>query len=217
MATLEQLVRSWQASAELHSLSDGASVEEIEVFEDASGWKLPSEWRELYTLVNGADLFKDNLRLVPLLGNDHSLLEGSESYRHDDWLVPDELWIAGSDGEGNPFGLWLPAATRSIGPVAEMEQSSEPHCLAVAGSSLNAFLLNRTVYFLLSHFECEPSPDAAFDALGVPPKLRSLEPTFDPDVREQIDRWADPDRPAGLMSAKEMSQALRRAAGMAKE
>jgi hypothetical protein len=36
-------------------------------------------------------LFEDNLRMYPLFGDDMSLLEGSQSYRHDDWPVPDEL------------------------------------------------------------------------------------------------------------------------------
>ncbi len=213
MATIKQLVGSWHASGELHALSEGASAEEIEVFEESAGWQLPIEWRELYALVNGADLFEGNLRLDPLLGNDRSLLENSDSWRHDDWPVPDELWVAGSDGEGNPFGLWLPAATRSIGPVVEIEQCSDPHCLAVAGRSLGRFLLARTVHLLLSYSECTSPPAGALDALAVPAELRLLEPTFDPNVRGAIDRWADPDRPPGLMSAKKMSQALRRVAG----
>jgi hypothetical protein len=53
MASLEHLIRSWRASASLHSLRQCASVEEIEAFEEEAGWRFPTEWRELYAYTNG--------------------------------------------------------------------------------------------------------------------------------------------------------------------
>src|SRR5262245_35736055 len=177
MTALDHLIRSWHASEQLHRLRECASTEEIEVFEEEVGWRLPAEWRELYANTNGGSLFKDNLRIYPLFGDDMSLLEGSQSYRHEDWPVPGELWIAGSDGEGNPFGLWLPAATTEVCPVVETEPIFDSsHCLAIAGSSLSAFLLLRTVYFLLLYRD-EASPDAALAILNVPRELRSMQAT----------------------------------------
>lgn len=193
MASLEHLIRSWRASESLHSLRECASVEEIEVFEEEAGWRLPTEWRELYAYTNGAILFKDNLRIYPLFGDDMSLLEGSQSYRHNDWPVPDELWIAGSDGEGNPFGLWLPAATREVCPVVKTEPIfNSSGCLAIAGSSLKAFLLLRTVYFLLLYRD-EASPDAAFAVLNVPREVRSIKATNNDLAWAAIALWADPE------------------------
>jgi hypothetical protein len=47
MNSLERLIASWRASADLHEFRQGATESEIEDFEILAGWKLPSEWREL--------------------------------------------------------------------------------------------------------------------------------------------------------------------------
>lgn len=210
MATIAQIFESWRATAELHSLGPGTGTEEIEVFEETAGWKLPAEWRELYALVNGARLFRDNLYVHPLLGDDNSLLESSEAYRHEDWQVPQQLWIAGGDGEGNPFGLWLPLATPSTALVVELWYGISPDKhLTIVGSSLSAFLLERTLYHLLCHFEGDTPPLVAFNTLGAPLELQSLEPTFDPNAMQAIERWADPHRPVAT-TLSEIEENLRR-------
>jgi hypothetical protein len=194
--TLDRLIRAWEASAELHTFSEGASAAEIARFEEAAGWTLAAEWRAFYVYSNGADLFRGNLHILPLLngGELGSLLDASETLRGHDWPVPDELWVAGGDGEGNKLGLWLPAATLETAPVVELGQTLEPECLAIAATSLAAFLTIRTVYFLQSEYRGSP-PAVALDALAVPAELRSLA------TREgwsAIARWADPALPAGL-------------------
>lgn len=173
MTTLERLIASWQASSKLHSFRRGATAFEIKFFETSAGWKLPTEWREFYAFANGADLFDGEVlgggwvQIRPLLGV-ASLLDGSQYWRDRyHWPVPDELWIAGeSEGEAAwKFGLWLPSVSREADPVVEMRRDFG---MTVGGSSLSAFLLARTTYGLITF----NAPDAAFDALGVPPELR---------------------------------------------
>src|SRR5258708_39648995 len=59
MSSLERLIASWRASADLHEFRQGATESEIEDFENLAGWKLPSEGRELY-------LFTDRGSQLPL-------------------------------------------------------------------------------------------------------------------------------------------------------
>jgi len=168
MTTLKRLITSWQLSAGLHALRDGASESDIEDFEFLADWRLPTEWRDLYLFANGAALFKENLRVYPLRGDDWSLLDASQFYRDMDWPVPEELWIAGDNGHGDAFGLWLPSANRETASVVEMLYSRE---LVFAGSSLSAFLLAKSAHFLLAY----DAPSAALDALDVPLELRKTQ------------------------------------------
>jgi hypothetical protein len=187
MATLQELSRSWQLTRELHTLEQGVIPSEIEAFEKEVGWKLPNEWREFYEHTNGIDLFKGELWIVPLLG------EGSFVNRSKQmgWPIPDELWIAGSDGEGYPFGLWQPAANAQAGPLVEInyENNFEPGVIA---TSLNAFLLFRTVDNLLYHHSEEEPLTTALEVLSVPRELWPQEP-FGERNSDAIRRWADPD------------------------
>lgn len=183
---MRHLIAAWQRSAALHDLRKGASEAEIQEFEGAVGWKLPSEWRRLYAFTNGADLLEGNLTFHPLTGADLSLRQASASLRAWEWPVPNELWIAGDNGQGEPFGVWVPAATPKAAPIVAIGQIFEPGCLAVAGSSLEAFLLARTAYYLLL---CE-APREALDAIGLPDELRVEDP--DEDIWIAIGRWAAP-------------------------
>lgn len=204
--TLQRLIRSWHASIDLHSLRPGAASADLKAFEEAAGWRLPAEWRELYSFANGAELLRGNIYFAPLLGDDRCLLEKSAFLRRHGWPVPDELCVAGGDGEGNQLGLWLPAKTDETAPVVELGQRCTSHCLTIVGSSLSAFLLHRTVYFLLC-YGSDPPPTAAFDALDVPQALRSLETLS--DSWDAVAHWADPARPAGIdLNADEVNEVL---------
>jgi hypothetical protein len=189
MSDLQNVFASWQRSAALHELRTGASEAEIQEFERAVGWELPAEWRRLYSFTNGASLLEGNLACYPLMGADISLEKASASHRAAEWPVPDELWIAGDNGQGEPFGLWLPAATREAAPIVAVGQTFKPECLAVVGSSLEAFLLSRTAYYLLLY----GAPPEALDAIGLPEELRAEDP--DEETWIAIGRWADPARP----------------------
>jgi hypothetical protein len=189
MDIFERLLTSWRLSASLHQLSPGATSVRIQQFEGAVGWHLPAEWRGLYLLSDGGSLLEGNLTFYPLDGADLSLRNASTAHRAWEWPVPAELWLAGDNGAGEPFGLWLPAATDGTAPVVSIGQIFEPECLAVAGSSLLAFLLARTAYYLLL---CE-APSEALDAIGLPLALRAKSP--DDDTWLAIGRWADPARP----------------------
>ena len=151
MSSLERLITSWRASADLHTFRQGATESEIEDFEILADWKLPAEWRELYLFTNGAYLFKENLRFYPL----RQLLDESESCRDDDWPVPEELWLAGDNRQGDKFGLWLPTATADTSPVVRIGPNLVDYGirgLMILGSSLSAFLLGETAFRLLRAF-----------------------------------------------------------------
>ena len=85
---LQHLIAAWQRSAALHDLGKGASEAEIQEFEAAVGWRLPSEWRRLYAFTNGADLLEGNLSFHPLSGGDLCLRQASASLRAWGWPVP---------------------------------------------------------------------------------------------------------------------------------
>jgi hypothetical protein len=191
MATLQELSRSWQLTREFHTLEQGVIPWEIEAFEKEVGWKLPNEWREFYEYTNGIVLFKWNLKIGPLLGGESSFANHSKQLRQFDWPIPDELWIAGSDGEGYPFGLWHPAANAQAGPIVELDcgDDYEP---GVVATSLNAFLLFRTVDYLLYYYSKGEPVTAALEVLSVPRELWPREPIDEIDS-DAIRRWADPD------------------------
>ena len=197
MTTLDRLIASWRASPDGRVFSEGATASELEVFEARAGWKLPTEWRELYAITNGVVL-GTWMELYPLLG-EASLLNGHQYWpQRLNWpVIPEDLWIAGwSEGEGEwarQFGLWLPSATDKVGPVVEMHAKGG---LAVAGNSLIAFLVACTTYDLISF----NAPVAAFDALGVPHELRHDD---SPEAWVAIRRWADPDLPGGEYLSEE--------------
>ena len=214
MTTMQSIFRSWQLSAELHSFNAPALIRDFKAFEEEAGWRLPQEWRDFYAFSNGARLFSDNLIFGALSGGWRALIDGSERCRQSGWPVPAALWIAGGNGEGDPFGLWRPGLTEETAPVVQMGQIFEPGCLAVAGRSLRVFLLIRTVYFLIAHAE-EIDPAPALDALGVAAALRSSARRDAP--WDAIARWADPawqdgqdDPYARRLTAKGVSRFLAR-------
>ena len=186
--TLQRLINSWNASIDLHSFRSGVTHADCEAFEQEAGWRLPHEWRELYTFTDGARLLDDNIFFNPL-GGERGFLNQSDYLRGHGWLIPDELCVVGSDGEGNQIGLWLPAMNDQTAPVVEVGQNFEPHCVSILGSSLGTYLLHRTVYFLLD------SPyNVALDALDVPQAFRwwDTSKASGADRWDEIGKWVDP-------------------------
>jgi SMI1 / KNR4 family (SUKH-1) len=201
MSSLERLIASWRASIDLHEFRQGATEQEIEDFEILADWKLPAEWRELYLFSDGVRLFKQSVNVYPL----SKLLDESESCRDSDWPVPEELWLAGDNGEGDKFGLWLPAATADTGPVVRIGPNFVDYGLdglMIEGSSLSAFLLGRTAFKLLGDAD---APAAAVAALDIPAEVRSKFPDdlgawahwWDADGQawDAVSAWADPKCP----------------------
>ena len=168
MSSLERLIASWRASVDLHEFRQGATEQDIEDFEILAGWKLPAEWRELYLFADGVSLFQQSVNFYPL----RRLLDESESLRDSDWPVPEELWLAGGNRQGDKFGLWLPAATADTSPVVRIGPNLVDYGLRgliIMGSSLSAFLLGETAFRLLSE---ENTPTgAALAALDIPPEV----------------------------------------------
>jgi hypothetical protein len=141
MATLERLIASWYASADLHSF-EGATALEIGCFEASAGWRLPTEWRQLYAFANGADLSRvaSTLSLGPAKAPNTTVLSNGR------------LWTnSGLRGawESGKFGRWLPAASQETGAVVEMLWPN--FGLVIGGSPLRAYLLARTVYDLICY------------------------------------------------------------------
>ena len=127
--------------------------------------------------------------IEPLSGEADSGLVGmSDRLRGWDWPIPDELLVFGTDGGGDPFGLWYPPAAESDdpAPVVRVGAIFEPICMALAGTELTRFLLGLTAYYLT----LEDAPSEALDALALPEPLRVIDE--DGDLAPYV-RWADPE------------------------
>jgi hypothetical protein len=161
----------------------------LESVEQAVGRRLPEAFRELYQRHDGGSWIGNELRLMPLLNRDDlSVARASTTYRGWEWPVPDEVVIFGSDGGGDPFGLWLPESTAARPLVVKIGAIFEAGCMAIVGEDLNAFLRAWTAYYLLLPDRKETT--AGLDALEVPDNLRPGEP--DDEAFGQIVEWASP-------------------------
>jgi hypothetical protein len=183
-----RVLAAWDATAWLHEPGPPASSGDLESVEQAVGRRLPPAFRELYKRHDGGSWLGGDLALLPLLGGgDLSVVRASTAHREWDWPVPDEVVIFGSDGGGDPFGLWLPAeAARPV--VVKIGAIFEPGCMGIVGEDFNAFLRAWTAYYLLLP-DREPTT-AGLNALELPERLRSDDP--DEETFAQIVEWASP-------------------------
>jgi hypothetical protein len=185
----DRVLAAWTASAWLHEPGPPASIGELESVEQTVGRRLPEALRELYQRHNGGSWLGGDLQLMPLLtGDDLSVARASTVHREWDWPVPDEVVIFGSDGCGDPLGLWLPETGTARPVVVKIGAIFELGCMGIVGEDLNAFLRAWTAYYLL--LPDRMSATAGLDALELPDYLRS----DDPDERAfaQILSWASP-------------------------
>ena len=181
-----RLLAAWSASAGLHHPGAPASPADLTTVEAALGRHLPDALRELYLHHDGGSWVGGDLQLLPLLGDELGVARASAAHRDWGWPVPEEVVLFGSDGGGDPFGVWLPDGPgRPL--VVHVGSIGEPGCLGVVGEDVNAFLRGRTAFYLQL-----PDQDttAALDALGVPAELRSADP--DDDTARQLHEWANP-------------------------
>ena len=206
MALLDRLMRSWWASADLHKFRAGATEADIQEFESRAGWKLPTDWSQFYLFSNGANLFKECLRIYPLLGGERSLLGASARLRRLNWRVPEELWIAGDDGLEDHFGLWLPCATEEKAPVVQTGEIFEDDNLALAGGSLRPFLAANSAYLLLSS---EATPPLALD-IG---RNRALASGVHTAMKRQFCKWKDVGALVPIRTSSRIWSSLKVAAG----
>ena len=125
---------------------------------------------------------------MPLLaGGDLSVARGSTALREWDWPIPDDVVIFGSDGGGDPFGVWLPTAeARPV--VVKIGAIFKPGCMGIMGEDVNAFLRGWTAFYLLLSEEDEAT--AGLDALELPERLRSDD--AGDETFAQIMAWASP-------------------------
>jgi hypothetical protein len=183
-----RLLAAWTATAWLHEPRPPGSLGDLESVEEAVRRRLPQALRELYLRHDGGSWLGGDLALMPLLsGGDLSVARASAAHREWNWPVPDEVVIFGSDGGGDPFGLWLPAAAaRPV--VVKIGAIFEPGCMGVVGEDLNAFLRAWTAYYLLLPDRVAVTP--GLDALELPEHLRADDP--DDETFAQIVEWASP-------------------------
>jgi hypothetical protein len=183
-----RVLAAWTATAWLHEPRPPASLDELESVEQTIGRPLPGAFRELYQRYDGGSWLTGDLFLMPLqTGGELSVAQASKTHREWDWPVPDELVLFGTDGGGDPLGLWLPAAaTRPI--VVKIGAIFEPGCMGIVGEDLNAFLRAWTAYYLL--LPDREATTAGLDALELPELLRSDDP--DDETFAQILEWASP-------------------------
>ena len=175
MNELDSLLLAWTLSDSCDLPGAGVSPSELAAAERELGLSLPSELQALYGLTDGAYLVGGNLRIHPLRGEKFSLLGASAAYRLAHWPVPKEVLIFGYDGSGDPYGVWIGEVDNPVFslPVVQVGQIFEPGCMAIVGTSLQAFLKGRTVYYLL----LEDDPTECLDALEVPARLRNFNAT----------------------------------------
>jgi hypothetical protein len=121
MKAIESIVRSWRAT-ENTTLQPGASDKEMDEAARKLGRPLSNEARALYALCNGAYVTDGNFMLHPLDGDEFSLVRASDGFRANQWPIPDEVVIFGSDGQGGSFGFWWPRTGAS--PLSSMSESS---------------------------------------------------------------------------------------------
>ena len=143
------LLAAWTATAWFHEPGPPGSPGDLESVEEAVRRRLPEALRQLYLRHDGGSWLGGDLALLPLLsGGDLSVARASAAHRGWGWPVPDEVVIFGSDGGGDPLGLWLPAAAaRPV--VVKIGAIFEPGGMGVVGEDLNAFLRAWTAYYLL--------------------------------------------------------------------
>jgi hypothetical protein len=183
-----RVVAAWAATSWLHEPGPPASPSDVQFVEQAVGRTLPQAVRDLYQRHDGGTWVGGDLSLMPLLsGGDVSVARASAAHRRWGWPVPDEVVIFGSDGGGDPLGLWLPdAAARPV--VVKIGAIFAPGSMGIVGEDLNAFLRAWTAYhLLLPHRE---AVTAGLDALELPDRLRSDDP--DDETLAQIFEWASP-------------------------
>ena len=191
---LQTLVQAWRSSEKSNLFPPGATDLELELAESKLGFQLPSTFRELYRLFNGANLLNGNLQIYPLEETDHSLglSSGSEKLRSWDWPIPNEGLVFGDNGSDDHFGMWLPKIQGKIfnHPILRIGEIFEPRCMAIEATGLVPFLLGWTAYYSLL-YEAE---NPLLDVLGLPEILR-----FNPDEMDdpftRIRQWADPNLP----------------------
>lgn len=186
MDRMERVFRAWAASPALHAPKPPARAEQIDSLEKSLSFVLPSAMRDLYRRSNGGQFLGGNVILHPLEGTDLSVARASAFLRAANWPIPAQLVILGSDGQGDPWGLWSPGAPGVQPAVVSVGQLFEPESLAVAGTSLERFLTVRTAYYSL----VLGAPSAALDELGLPIELRTANP--DDRTWAEIQAWADP-------------------------
>lgn len=186
MTIIERVLRAWAASPSFHVLHGPAGAEQIDTVQKTLGVVLPQSASDLYRFSNGGQVVGGNVVFHPLQGCDLSIERASQFLRATDWPVPAQLLIMGSDGQGDPWGLWSPGTPGVKPAIVSLGQIFEPESMAVVATSLERFLTVRTAYYSL----LLGAPSVALDDLGLPVELRASNP--DDRTWAAIRDWADP-------------------------
>ena len=104
-------------------------------------------------------------------------------------MIADDLIVLGTDGSGDPFGLFYPRSATPSGrvPVVEIGSISSAANMALGGTDLGRYLRAVAAYYLV----LLNGPTDALDVLEVPDQLRNGPGrSFAPYIA-----WADPQLP----------------------
>lgn len=146
---IERVLRAWAASPSFHVLHGPAGAEQIDTVQKTLGVVLPQSASDLYRFSNGGQVVGGNVVFHPLQGCDLSIERASQFLRAADRPVPAQLLIMGSDGQGDPWGLWSPGTPGVKPAIVSLGQIFEPESMAVVATSLERFLTVRTAYYSL--------------------------------------------------------------------
>ena len=191
---IENVIRAWTISSDLHRFNHGASEPLILEAEVVLQRRLPLAIRTLYEFSNGASLFHGNLSINPLKAESQELClaHNSEWLRSCGWIIPPEIVVFGNSGSDSMYGVWLPSGSeqQADAPVLELGEACDGSCIALVGTSFVRFAMMATAFCLLGE---DQEYQEALDVIGVPPQGRSSTP--DQSTYEAIYRWADADLP----------------------
>jgi hypothetical protein len=167
----------------------GVSDEEFEAYRRATGGgRLPKELRALYEISrSGFELDELCVRISPWppeAATEHGVEE------QEGFPLPDQMQVFGDNTGDTVWTFWLQRdTTREPSPVLVIEDY-DVYSIRSAGNVTEflKFVTARSLPWLVH----EPTVAAAFDALGVPPELRSG--SFeDSGLLTRLARWAEPE------------------------
>jgi hypothetical protein len=157
--------------------------------------ELPEELREISAQLSDQELVGGNLRIYPLDSDDPEALtvaNAADKLRSWDWPVPEQLVVFGDDGQGDSFGVWLPADGGARPVVVQIGQVFEEACMAVVGDDLASFLRGWGAYYAALTEDEEVIEEVP--EFRLPDELALKDDGSDEEFHA-IMRWANPNLP----------------------
>ena len=187
---LDIVLDVWRMTAPRHNVNPPATDDDVLRAEVRLGRPLPEQLERFVRFSNGGEFLDGNLMFHELINDEGTgIVDLADELRASDWPIPDDLLVLGSDGAGDPIGLWYPphAGPADRVPTVLVGAIFEPGCMAIGGTDLGRFLRAESAFYLVD----VEGADEALDALGATMAVRSAGTrTMAPYVE-----WADPSLP----------------------